>query len=67
MSWMKMKKLDDSLLKFKNSSRYVKKKSKFEQKLIEICKLTWDRLKMDFNITILVIKSSEICTDTADN
>ena len=42
---------------------YVKKESKFEQKLIEICKLSWDRLKINFNITKLVIKLSEVCTD----
>ena len=41
----------------------MSKKSKFEQKLIEICKLTWDRLKINFNITKLVIKSSEVCTE----
>ena len=55
--------LDDLLLKFKNPAIYVKKISKFEQKLIELCKLTQDRLKINFNITKSVIKSSETCTD----
>ena len=57
-----MKNLDNSSL-FKNILQCVSKKSRFEQKLREIWKLSWDRLKINFNITKLVIKSIEVCTD----
>ena len=46
---------------------YVQKRNQnLIKKLSEIDKISRDRLKTKFNITKLVIKSSEVCTDTED-